>query len=278
MPVPNRQRLKFVLEQVPSGFLVDSRWLKASEVAKSSAHDYHRKGWLERVARGVYRRPYPHADNQESRDWKIPILSAQWIMGYDFHVGGTTALTLQGQAHYLALGGNPNVYLYGNVPSWLPRLGLDARFHLRRRQLFGAQPLGIDNHDFDPQADDAPAPWNWPLVQSSSERAILEALNELPDEESFHAIDMLFQGLSTMRPARLEKLLAACKSIKVKRLFFLFADRHGHSWLKYIDREKIDLGTGPRSLVEGGRYAPAYQLVVPEEFATVGNAELGPGA
>lgn len=274
----NRRRLKFVLDQVPPGFLVDSRWLATSDVARSSAHDYHREGWLERVAQGVYRRPYPSAETQEQRDWTIPVLSAQWIMNYDFHVGGMTALTLQGQSHYLVLGGTPNVYLYGNVPSWLPRLRLDARFLLRRRQLFGSDLLGIDNRDFDPQAGDAPSPWNWPLVQSSPERAILEALNELPDQESFHVVDMAFQGLTSLRPARLGKLLAACKSVKVKRLFFLFADRHGHGWLKHIEREKVDLGTGPRSLVEGGRYVSAYQLVVPEEFAEPSNAELTPHA
>jgi len=274
----NRRRLKFVLDQIPLGFLVDSRWLATSDVARSSAHDYHREGWLERVARGVYRRPYLNADSQERRDWKIPVLSAQRIMGYDFHVGGMTALTLQGQNHYLALGGRANVYLYGDVPSWLPRLELDASLRLRRRQLFGSDKLGIDNLDFDPQADDAPSPWNWPLVLSSPERAILEALNELPDGESFHVVDMVFQGLTSLRPARLSKLLAFCKSMKVKRLFFLFADRHAHGWLKHIDRESVDLGTGPRSLVEGGRYVAAYQLVVPEEFAKHPNAEPIPDA
>jgi hypothetical protein len=278
MPVPNRQRLKFVLDQVPPGFLVDSRWLAASEVAKSSAHDYHREGWLERVARGVYRRPYPHPDSEERRDWKIPILSAQWIMSYDFHVGGMTALGLQGHAHYLALGRGAKVYLYGDAPTWLAKLALDAEFRFRRRQLFGGGPLGIDNRDFNPQAGDAPSPWNWPLVQSSPERAILEALNELPDEESFHGVDMVFQGLTALRPARLTRLLTACKSIKVKRLFLLFADRHGHSWLKHLERDKIDLGTGPRSLVHGGRYAAAYQLVVPEEFAPRGDADEAPDA
>lgn len=195
------------------------------------------------------------------------MLSAQWIMGYDFHVGGMTALSLEGHSHYLGLGRSANAYLYGDVPAWLPRLTLDAHVVLRRRQLFGSDPLGIDDQDFDPAANDAPPPWSWPMRRSSQERAVLEALNELPDEESFHKVDMLFQGLSSLRPGRLGKLLQACKSVKVKRLFFLFADRHRHRWLAHLDRTSIDLGKGPRMLVEGGRYAAAYQLVVPEEFA-----------
>jgi len=267
MDGPNRNRLKRVLDQVPPGFLVDSRWLAASDVAKSSASDYHREGWLQRAARGVYRRPYPNDLAKDVGDWKLAVLSAQWIMGYDFHVGGLSALTLEGHSHYLGLGHSANLYLYGDVPAWLPRLNLDAHVLLRRRQLFGAEPLGIDDHDFDPAAKNAPSPWDWPLRRSSPERALLEALNELPDQESFHKVDMLFQGLTTLRPGRLDRLLQACKSVKVKRLFSLFADRHKHRWLAHIDRAGIDLGKGPRMLVEGGRYVAAYQLVVPEEFA-----------
>lgn len=267
MPGLKHNRLKYVLEQVPPGFLIDSRWLTANDVTKSSAHDYHREGWLERVARGVYRRPFPHADTQDIRDWKVPVLSAQWIMGYDFHVGGMSALTLEGHNHYLGLGRSSNVYLYGNVPGWLSKLRVDAHFLPRRRQLFGSEPIGIDDRDFDPTADNAPSPWNWPLRRSTPERAVFEALNELPDQESFHRIDMIFQGLATLRPGRLSNLLKLCKSVKVKRLFFLFADRHSHRWLAHIDRAEIDLGKGPRSLVEGGRYAAAYQLMVPYEFA-----------
>jgi hypothetical protein len=277
MSGPSEQRLKQVLDRVPPGFLVDSRWLTASGVAKSSASDYHRDGWFGRVARGVYRRPYPQERSTESVEWKLAVLSAQWIMGYDFHVGGMTALGLEGHSHYLGLGRSANVYLYGDVPVWLTKLTLDAHVLLRRRQLFGSNPLGVDDRDFDPAAKNAPSPWNWPLRRSSPERAVLEALNELPDGESFHKVDMLFQGLASLRPRRLEELLQACRSVKVKRLFFLFADRHRHRWLAHIDRTSIDLGKGPRMLVEGGRYAAAYQLVVPEEFAAPNSEEATDG-
>ncbi|MGV7247240.1 type IV toxin-antitoxin system AbiEi family antitoxin domain-containing protein, partial [Caballeronia sp. M23-90] len=42
-------------------------------------------------------------------------------------------------------------------------------------------------------------------------------------------------------------------SADLKRLFFFFADRHGHAWLKHIDRSKIGLGSGKRVLVKDGR-------------------------
>lgn len=104
--------------------------------------------------------------------------------------------------------------------------------------------------------------WPWPLVISTPERAILEFLNELPDNESFHQADMLMEGLSTLRPARLQALLADCRSIKIKRLFFFLADRHQHAWLKRIDRTR----GGKKSLVRGGWYDSKYMITVPGDL------------
>jgi hypothetical protein len=69
--------------------------------------------------------------------------------------------------------------------------------------------------------------WGWPLILSAPERAVLELLDELPSRESFHQADKLMEGLGNLRPRRLQDLLADCRSVKVKRLFFFFADRHG---------------------------------------------------
>ncbi len=267
MDGPRPQKLKYLLDRVPPGFLVDSRWLAKSDIAKSSAHDYRRANWLEHVAHGLYRRPYAKPEPHDEHGWKIPVLSAQWIMGYDFHVGATTALDLSGHRHYLSLGTEPPVYLFGDVPAWLPRLPLNAKVLMRRRQLFGGQSTGIDNLELDPFAEDGSSPWRWPLKASSPERAILEALNEVPGQESFEAIDKLFESLVSLRPKRLDRLLRECRSIKVKRLFLLFADRHAHAWLRHLDKAAINLGSGPRMLVKGGKLHPLYQVVVPFAFA-----------
>jgi hypothetical protein len=85
------------------------------------------------------------------------------------------------------------------------------------------------------------SPWRWPLKVSSPERAILEALDELPAQASFDNLDMIFQGLANLRPKRLMSLLRSCRSIKVRRLFFVFADRHAHAWVKHLDKGAIDL-------------------------------------
>ena len=105
---------------------------------------------------------------------------------------------------------------------------------------------------------------------STPERAILEAMDELPDHESFHTLDMVFESLTTLRPKLLSDLLQACRKIKVKRLFFVFADRHDHPWRKRLDPAEFNLGRGDRALVKGGRIHPRYRIVVPEEFVATG--------
>lgn len=107
----------------------------------------------------------------------------------------------------------------------------------------------------------------WPLIVSSPERALLELLDELPNSESFHQADMLVEGLRNLSPRKLHKLLDDCQSVKVKRLFFWFADRHNHSWLKQIDRDQVDLGKGKRMLVKDGRLDPKHLITVPEDLS-----------
>ena len=256
------QRLKPLLDTVPPGFLVDTPWLKARSIDPKSIHDYVARDWLERVARGVYRRPAPPGTpNGSGESWAVLLLSLQRLMNYAVHVGGETALDLAGHAHYLSLGGTRRVRFYGTVPSWLKRVPTPTEIVVRRRTLFGDDPVGIE--EFDLAAGSPVDVWRWPVQASSPERAILEALDELPRHASFDNLDKIFEGLVSLRPRQLTALLGACRSVKVRRLFFVFADRHGHGWRKHLDTSAIDFGSGPRALVEGGRFHPAYRISVP---------------
>jgi hypothetical protein len=92
-------------------------------------------------------------------------------------------------------------------------------------------------------------------------------LDELPNRESFHQADMLMEGLANLSPRRLAKLLADCRSVKVKRLFFFFfADRHPHAWRRQLRAEDFDLGSGKRVLAKGGKFDSRYQITVPEDL------------
>lgn len=264
---------------LPEGLLVDGAWLTKHGYSRSLQTQYVGAGWLEQPARGVYRRP------RGTLSWQQAVISLQTIIGTNpLTVGGRTALELQGFAHYLSQSIR-EIHLYGSKapPGWLLKLPLHARFVFHNsRALFasgapdrmavdqawnfakGEAVTGLNLGDgFVAQPW---GQWEWPLTMSSPERALLELLNELPGRESFHQVDKLFEGLTHLSPRRLMTLLADCRTVKVKRLFFFFAARHAHAWVKRIDRSKVDLGSGKRMLVKGGRLDPATQITVPQDL------------
>jgi len=263
-----KQKLKILLDKVPPAFMVDTPWLKAQGISPKSIHDYVSRGWLERIARGVYRRPLPEgAQSAAENAWAVPLLSLQWIMNYDTYLGGESALDLAGHVHYLNLGDARRVHFYGSAPSWLRRLPMQRQIVLHRDKLFGGDFTGIVDAEPGVQGvGHAINAWHWPLKASSPERAILEALDELPNRASFDNLDKIFEGMTTLRPRQLMTLLLRCRSVKVRRLFFVFSDRHRHPWSRHLDVSKIDFGSGPRALVEGGRIHPAYRIYVPKSL------------
>jgi len=265
--------LKRLLEAIPSGYMVDTAWLERHGVSRFLARKYVDNGWLERVNRGVFRRPAPNTTTSATIDWKTCLLSMQHIMGYDSYVGGTTALAQQGYDHYLRLGSSAPVWVYGDAtPNWLSKLSLNAPIVTRSTSLFADPSVGLAKNNIN---DEDALPWDWTLRMSAPERAAMEVMDELPNHESFHNLDMVFESLTTLRPKVLSALLHSCKKIKVKRLFFVFADRHDHPWRKRLDPAEFNLGSGDRALVKGGKIHPRYRIMVPEAFVT---AEARDGA
>ena len=273
-------RLKPLLDKVPPGFMVDTPWLRAQGIDPKSIHNYVARGWLERIIRGVYRRPLPQGVQSSSgTSWEILLLSLQWVMKRDVHLGGESALDLAGHAHYVGLGGLPRVHFYGHAPPWLKRLPTQAKIVMHRSALFGDDLTGVIDaaHDTEEPAR-AVNVWRWPIKASSPERAVLEALDELPNHASFDNLDKIFEGLTTLRPRQLMTLLTLCRSVKVRRLFFVFADRHRHPWRKHLNTSRVGFGSGPRALVKGGRLHPVHRIYVPEDFASVNRDEAGTNA
>ena len=106
-------------------------------------------------------------------------------------------------------------------------------------------------------------PWDHFLRVAGEERATIEMLDQVPDDVGFDHADESFQGLSNLRPRLVTRLLADCRSVRAKRLFLFYAERHGHAWLKHVDRDMVDLGTGKRQLAPGGKLDSRYQITVP---------------
>jgi len=270
-------------KDLPEGLVVDAAWLEERGIASNLRAYYVKAGWLEQPVRSVYKRP------RGRLSWQQVVISLQTLLlRTPFYVGGRTALELQGFAHYLSHE-TKTVHLYGpgKPPAWLNKLNLPQRFvYHNSATLFRNDPVtkglgslawdiadgtGLDLTRFQGGSLTSLAwgQWDWSLTLSQPERAYLEMLDELPRHESFHQADMIMQSAANFSPRRLQKLLVDCGSVKVKRLFFYFADRHGHAWLKRLDKIAIDLGKGKRMLVPGGKLDPAYLITVPEDLNAV---------
>lgn len=275
------KKLNWLEKNLPEGLLVDAAWLTKHGYSSSLRSQYVAAGWLEQPARGVFRR------SRGTLRWEQVVISLQTLLEVPIIVGGRTALELQGYAHFLAQE-TAEVHLYGVKPwpTWPNKLPLNTRFVFHNSgRLFRNDPItrGLTSLNWNlkthqgASADPVHAGikvqpwghWDWPLTLSTPERALFELLDELPRRESFHQVDKFMEGLVNLSPRRLQKLLEDCSSVKVKRLFFFFADRHAHSWLKRIDRSSIDLGKGRRMLVRGGKLDPTYGITVPKDLDAV---------
>lgn len=280
-------KLNKLQQKVPEGLLVDAAWLEKHGYAIGLRNKYVQSGWLQALARGVYRRPLSdlRSEAADNLPWELVVVSLQTLLEWPGVVGGRTALGLEGYGHYLSPEGPQEVHLYGDrpPPGWLQKLPLKASFKFHRdSRLFPPEKRGkgldavvvdIASGTTTPVSKglrDGPAksPWSptgWPLTCSAPERATLEMLDQLPDGETFHQVDMVFQSLTNLNPKTCQRLLEACKSVKVKRLFLWFAQRHGLRWALQLERSRIDLGAGNRVIAKNGRLNKEFLITVPED-------------
>ena len=286
MRYQRRTRLNRLHRLLPEGLLADAAWFTSMGYPSSLRSRYLASGWLEPVTRGLFRRPLHRPGLEEAAAplrWPQVVISLQLVLERPIVVGGRTALELDGFGHYASRDGPREIHLYGDesAPGWLGKLPIEVAFVFHNaRKLFRAEPIADGLKALKGvMASDVPshfatihgsltwrffADGDWPMVLSTPERAILELLDELPNRETFHQVDVLMEGLVNLSPKRMSRLLRECRSVKVKRLFLWFAERHGHAWLGRLDRKGIDLGSGKRMLVTGGKLDPKYQISVPE--------------
>ncbi|RPJ57059.1 MAG: hypothetical protein EHM23_21725 [Acidobacteria bacterium] len=283
MGTQKHSKLNWLHGNLPQGLMVDAAWLERHGFSRALRSKYVAHGWLEQVVRGVYRRPPAkilRAEAERHRiGWQEVITSLQTLLERPIAIGGRSALELQGFAHYLTTSGRREIHLYGyrQPPGWVSKLETEPRFVFHNAgKLFEEETTRIATVGKDmPQSAHTSLirqTWgygDWPITMSTPERAALELLDEIPQGETFHQVDVLMEGLRNLSPRRLHHLLVSCRSVKVKRLFLWFAERHNHAWLGRLDRTGIDLGHGKRMLVRGGKLDRKYNITVPEDFDAV---------
>ncbi len=258
---PSNPRFKINqrLLTAPADAVLTLGWLKAHGISGKLANYYVGSGWLHQVGEGAF------TVNPESPGWLGAVFGLQQ-KPTSLHPGGRTALELVSNAHFLPLGDDYPIYLFGRsadrLPEWFKRLPWANRVkHLRSN--FLPTELGLREH----------RAGNFTVRISDPERAILELLLHLaPDAAAYEHANLLFEGLGTLRASLVQSLLEKCSSVKVRRLFLHLAEKHGHPWYKELDQTKVSLGSGKRVFFPGGRLDPKYLITVPATAETPSDA------
>lgn len=253
MATNSPQILKTVLQDWTAHTVVTHPWLRSRGVSPDLSRSYVRNGWLERVGQGTFKRP------GDPLSWQGALFSLQSQQDLQVHVGALTALAAEGSLQYMRSGGEA-VFLFSEtgttLPKWFQEYPWPERIKLTQTRFLppelGVRPVQLSG---------------FPLLASTSERAILEALHLSPRATDLVETALILEGLRTLRPKTMQALLEACTSVKVRRLFLYLAKRADLPVMRYLDRSRISLGSGDRMLVSGGVYVSEFGLTVPKEIA-----------
>lgn len=252
MSTYNKTKINKLLNTSPYGTVFLSSWLVEQGYSLDLQKRYKKSNWLESIGTGAVIR------SGDKVDYHGALYALQKQANLSVHVGGRTALSLLGKAHYLEMSA-VNVVLFGyrgeKLPAWFKKYDWDLKLNYYATSFLPSE-LGLVDLELN----------NFSLKISSPARAMMECLYLVPNNQELLECYELMESLNNLRPKSVQELLEQCSSIKVKRLFLYLAEKADHSWVKYLDMKKIDIGTGKRSLVKGGVYIEKYKITVPKEL------------
>ena len=260
MPL-NAERRKALSKLVPEGAIVTRQWLLENHFDRHAIDNLVKTRQLHILSYGIYAR------GELSNSWEPIAYALQAYDKSDCVVGGLTALELQGLAHYLPLSKKKqNVHLYSPkpLPMWITNFSPDLIFtRYNSSEVF--KELKENNTEFFTTT----RAWKENMdgiIISVPERAMLECLLTVPDKLSFDHANELMQGMTSFSPRVVQSLLEQCTNVKCKRLFLWLAERQNYPWFSKLNLNKIDLGSGNRMLVKGGKLNKKYQITVPSSY------------
>ena len=255
MSTEKSTKINRLLRAQPPGTVMLSSRLAEQGYNLDLQKRYRKSDWLEPIGNGAMIR----AGDQVGYEGAIYALQQ---IGLSIHPGGKTALSLQGKAHYLEFAAAKAI-LFGQAKETLPVWFREHEWQTKveyHRSSFLPAPLGLIDIELK----------SFSIKVSSAARAFMECLYLAPTHQDLLECYELMEGMNNLRPAIVQQLLEQCNSVKVKRLFMYMAEKAGHDWLQYLDRQEIDLGKGKRSLVKDGAYNAKYQITVPKELESHG--------
>ncbi len=255
MTTDTSNKLKKLFKEHVPGIVLLASWLEKNGFSHDLQKYYRRSGWLERIGTGAF------IMSKETVNWQGGLFALQSQAKLPVHVGGLTALSLQGYAHYFRFD-EETVYLFSQAQIKLPAWFRNYKWeNLIKHIQTSILPPEIGLMVFEDK--------NLSIQIATPERAILECLYLTPNNLDLMECYQVFEGLTNLRPKLMQQLLEACTSVKVKRLFLYMAHKAQHQWLSFIDQSGITMGQGDRSMVKGGVYIPQFHISIPKELAAL---------
>ena len=252
MSLNNPKKINHLINEWPPGTVYLSSWLKQIGISGQLTNRYKKSGWLVSLGNGAFKRMSDEVNFQGA------LYALQLQGGSSIHIGGKSALELQGKLHYLNFQVS-SVTLFGewneHLPKWFSETNWGISLELTRTSFL---PKDLELVDFEIK--------NFSIKISSPLRAIFECLYLAPNKQDLMECYELMEGLNNFIPSQVQTILEACESIKVKRLFLLMAEKSGHSWFQYLDLKRVNLGSGKRSIISNGSLNSKYLITVPKEL------------
>ncbi|MBN2188697.1 MAG: type IV toxin-antitoxin system AbiEi family antitoxin [Chitinispirillaceae bacterium] len=250
-------KLSGVFKSWPHGTVAGTRWFEHQGIQRNLLTSYKRSGWINSVGQGAYTR----SDDTEL-DWTGAVYALQRHYEYDVHPGSRTTFELRGMAHYVRMGTNTVFLLSPDkrknfLPAWFHSFeNKSVRFRFIQERIF--------EEGFTDLEDYRPPHCPFTIRISSVEQALLEMLSLVNRHMDLDEAFKIFENVRTVDTVRMSSLLRQCTSVKTKRLFMVMATRHQMPWLKALDLQGVDFGSGSRTLVPGGHFDRSYSITVPE--------------
>lgn len=248
----NNRKLNLLLSEWPAGTVAVQPWLEKRGIYRQLTDAYVKSGWLKKLGRGAYMR------KGDVVQWTGGLYALQKLLGLSVHIGAQTALSIKGYAHYLALGEDRTVTLFGapneKLPAWFRKAPWPVRFVYASTNLFSNNTtLGLTE-----SKDDL-----FTVTLSTPERAMMELIYLIPRDAHYEDAQLTMESLTTLRPKVVQALLEDCNSIKVKRFFMWLSEYNQHQWVQRLDLAWVDFGKGKRTIFKGGNFDKKYQITVP---------------
>lgn len=230
------------------------RWFEENGVSQRVAYGYSESHAIQKIGAGAFSLP------DDELSWLGAVRAMQQELHLPVHVGARTALELHGAAHNVAKIAYPTITVIAskkvNAPQWVCSNDWHAELSFKRSSLIeGEQSLT----DFSSN--------KLKIKISTREQAILELIDSLDLSQSFETAENYLSALMTLRPPLVQELLARCTSIKVKRVFLYLADKMEMQFYPKLALDEIDLGSGKRVVVKGGKFDTKYKITVPRDDA-----------